>query len=553
MIDGPWGSGKTHTLNEFIKRHNDTQKIYYLSLFGKSTIAEINDALYKIVHPIIDKAKKVTSVLAKSVTLFSDKLNLSEGLDFILKNKKGMTHDSIIIFDDLERINTHLSFDALLGYFNELLLSKVKIILACDKSKINSNTIDNLSNLQEKVIDRVYEITVTDNQIIDSIFAENKNLLSELIYLLINNNLRNASRINNLYSDIVDHLQDNNQYANWDNYLSREQLLLYCAMVVSEYSQKLMFDEFKFNETRDIDDKKTYEYLQYEYGKKDQRIDRLFKLKMFSEHYSYDYNEMLNYNQHLSSSIINIFYMDDYTELMRIISNFYSFKSNKPFYLCDSDKLKYVSDKMMELSELETQLTSNHYQHIQMIIKINKDFKRKTNLDKIINKFAELSIIDSTSLKIELSFLSDTTASEYNDFLNKVNTKYYEIYEKELRESMLKLFTNDEFKRLEKRIDDLTTDPFFKDQNGKLLDIHFNFLKANNFFLPKLDKSIGTTEWSYSQNITNAMKMVKRGPELKDYFIKLIDSDNENISLTERIQLLIKSIDNLIQKNTIII
>ncbi len=42
LIDGPWGSGKTYQVKEFLKKNkNNKSKTYYISLFGKKQLMKL--------------------------------------------------------------------------------------------------------------------------------------------------------------------------------------------------------------------------------------------------------------------------------------------------------------------------------------------------------------------------------------------------------------------------------------------------------------------------------------------------------------------------------
>ncbi|EIA1616193.1 hypothetical protein K6825_004377, partial [Escherichia coli] len=104
MITGRWGTGKTYTVKSLFP-DND---IYYISLYGLSSEAEIYATLFDVMNPnkknikrIFDKFKafeiNAFGVKVTPVVMLSSFLNLSE-------NKKNI-RQKIIIFDDLERCN----------------------------------------------------------------------------------------------------------------------------------------------------------------------------------------------------------------------------------------------------------------------------------------------------------------------------------------------------------------------------------------------------------------------------------------------------------------
>src|SRR5258708_4230084 len=54
MINGPWGIGKTYLVKEFLRQFFEQDKKYvYVSLFGLSTIDEIDAALFQAIYPAL--------------------------------------------------------------------------------------------------------------------------------------------------------------------------------------------------------------------------------------------------------------------------------------------------------------------------------------------------------------------------------------------------------------------------------------------------------------------------------------------------------------------
>lgn len=50
LVNGEWGIGKTHTINEWMKFNQDAYNVKCVSVFGKASIRDIeNDILIKLV------------------------------------------------------------------------------------------------------------------------------------------------------------------------------------------------------------------------------------------------------------------------------------------------------------------------------------------------------------------------------------------------------------------------------------------------------------------------------------------------------------------------
>jgi len=113
LINGPWGSGKTFLIKNFIKEHQDQHHFYYVSLYGVTTREGFSDAVFFAAYPALDnKVVKITGSLLSSVLKF-------KGVDsnITLKTVIEKTETGVYVFDDLER--SGIPICDLLGYINE--------------------------------------------------------------------------------------------------------------------------------------------------------------------------------------------------------------------------------------------------------------------------------------------------------------------------------------------------------------------------------------------------------------------------------------------------
>ena len=86
LLDGPWGSGKTYLLNEYVKA-NDSKgvRFYYVSLHGMKNIDEINTNLFMKVHP---DAKNINDIVPNVINPFEEEVDTEKTLAYLLKIKK---------------------------------------------------------------------------------------------------------------------------------------------------------------------------------------------------------------------------------------------------------------------------------------------------------------------------------------------------------------------------------------------------------------------------------------------------------------------------------
>lgn len=165
LLTGKWGCGKTHFIKEYQDQKNE-YKFIYISLFGLNSISEINDAIFRELHPILGhKATKYIGGVIASAVKMGFKIDLlgskeeetTISIDFSKLNPleskkyKGL----VFIFDDLER--TKISISEILGFINYLCeQSTGKVIVIANEEKLSKD--ENYNEFKEKSIGKTFEI-----------------------------------------------------------------------------------------------------------------------------------------------------------------------------------------------------------------------------------------------------------------------------------------------------------------------------------------------------------------------------------------------------------
>lgn len=180
VLKGNWGIGKTYLWKEEIqtKLKSKGKKCSYVSLFGKSSLQEINKAALMTVYLANKIESKKTKVrkflhLADKFTTENkyDKLNLAiQGIDALLSvlNRENLKN-TIICFDDLERMDNNIDFKDFLGFVNDLAEhQKCKVILIFNEKELFAlNTYNKIiyQTFKEKTIDLevIYTPTIENN------------------------------------------------------------------------------------------------------------------------------------------------------------------------------------------------------------------------------------------------------------------------------------------------------------------------------------------------------------------------------------------------------
>ena len=153
MINGEWGSGKTHFWNNKLRKRlevikNKSGKAYktiYISLYGINSIEEISKKIFLETNPLMSKTLKKFvdnadgNIIPEYVKTGVDIANLygtintsSNQMDFA---KLFSTDDKVLCFDDLERAN--IDIIDILGYINNFVEHDgIKTILICNEKEL---------------------------------------------------------------------------------------------------------------------------------------------------------------------------------------------------------------------------------------------------------------------------------------------------------------------------------------------------------------------------------------------------------------------------------
>ena len=218
LLTGAWGCGKTHFVKQWMNQlssqiqEDETSTIarpVYVSLFGLSSIKDINDAVTREIYPFMKTklyrfgkhALNAVSGVALKCDLskisndrIKGELNLDLDLISMFKSENTIQEHRIIVFDDLERCK--LPMVELLGYINDFVEhSNIRVILVCHEDGIAEEFLfqsdatkkeDTKSkdpkkcqydSFKEKVIGRTFQIAPDVEDAINS-FCEESGVIS---------------------------------------------------------------------------------------------------------------------------------------------------------------------------------------------------------------------------------------------------------------------------------------------------------------------------------------------------------------------------------------
>lgn len=201
MLKGGWGSGKTYFLKNFVLPLAK-DKFIYVSLNGLNHTEQIDDLIFKFLHPILGSEKmalagKVFGAFTKlgvnaSTGSFGVKVDAEPPkIDF----KKMITNinEKVLVFDDLERCSIPLS--EVIGYINSFVeQDQQKVIIISNEDEIQRHFDDNDSNkkadktsyllIKEKLIGKTFEVYSDVKTVIQAVIEKS---CKESIDVVINN------------------------------------------------------------------------------------------------------------------------------------------------------------------------------------------------------------------------------------------------------------------------------------------------------------------------------------------------------------------------------
>jgi hypothetical protein len=171
MVKGKWGAGKTYLINSFIDelKRRGQDKVLYVSLYGVTSFRQIDDALFRQLHPVLSsKGMKLAASLGKAVLKAATRIDLSgDGKEEItvtsnipdvdLSEYFKTPSECLLIFDDLERCSMNVS--DILGYINAFVEHEgFKTIIVANEDEILKREDTKYAEIKEKLVGQTVSV-----------------------------------------------------------------------------------------------------------------------------------------------------------------------------------------------------------------------------------------------------------------------------------------------------------------------------------------------------------------------------------------------------------
>ncbi len=196
LLNGAWGSGKTWFVKKYIEKQIlKDKKVAYISLNGISKTSEIDEAIFKCIHPVLgSKQAKLAGQIFKGALKATLRIDLDSdskpdgnfGIstpDIKLPDYLKIDDNFILIFDDLERCE--LKIEETLGYINYFVEQEnIKVLVVSNDTEIKES--DNFLRKKEKLIGTTFNYSEDQDLAIKSILEEidNFELKAKLITVI---------------------------------------------------------------------------------------------------------------------------------------------------------------------------------------------------------------------------------------------------------------------------------------------------------------------------------------------------------------------------------
>lgn len=188
MINGEWGSGKTHFWNNKIRKKIESMQLngkryttIYMSLYGISNLEEISKKIFIETTQLMDKnlrrfmdanGQSTIPEYAKTGIDMANFFGVTQNGDKVDYSDFFSTDDKVLCFDDLERANVDVI--DILGYINNFVEhDHIKTIIICNEkelsTKLKSSNLEMKTFIATYLLDKQNELVKADKPIVEKI------------------------------------------------------------------------------------------------------------------------------------------------------------------------------------------------------------------------------------------------------------------------------------------------------------------------------------------------------------------------------------------------
>lgn len=349
LLNGAWGSGKTWFIKEYIqKQESKGKKVAYISLNGLSKTSDIDDEIFRCIHPILgSKGARLAGQILKGAIKATIRVDLDGDSkpdstvnvsvpDIKLPDYLRIDNNFILVFDDLERCK--LKIEEVLGYINYFVEQEsIKTLIISNATEIQQN--EYFLKIKEKLIGATFNYIEDQDLAIQSILDE---VLDGDLRTLLNSNLELIKQIFNQvgYQNLRSFKQTvfdfkrfyKKEFFEWNGNFESEifEKVLKAFFILSLENKKGRFEKeilnFKLDELEPITDEE----------KRKRALQHLLSFigddaQDFRKKYQMPLNEYI-FSKNLWNEILNKNIIDDEIINKELYEIYFRFKKDQPIW-----------------------------------------------------------------------------------------------------------------------------------------------------------------------------------------------------------------------------
>lgn len=173
LINGTWGSGKTHYINNVFPKIYNLKTVYYIPLLGIQSLSDFKARIIDNVYlENMDELERAASITSNGLSVSTGNSKSAGVIDKILKSLTSSVRESVLsnlsglfILDDLERITNQSVLNEIIGYCHN-------IYTKSDEGKLDYLLIGNFTYEYENNIENKNKIEHQEKLISDILFFE---------------------------------------------------------------------------------------------------------------------------------------------------------------------------------------------------------------------------------------------------------------------------------------------------------------------------------------------------------------------------------------------
>lgn len=437
-ISGEWGVGKTHLVKDAVGRIFDASSFLYVSLYGLSTVAEIEAAILAAASKLGEDDAGVLSGflnsnpdLAEGVRIGGLGYAVQFGLRKWRKRELERAKSLTLCFDDIERWRGDIG--VCLGYINGLAEhEEAKCIIIGDLSKVPEGQSAELRRARTKIIRYVYTLShcpkrlldislqiasIKDKKaksVIENLVTENTPRLVQFIERIDCQNIRVLADAFKLYGEVV-----SNNIAAFQVAPTQAVTFFEVTLAAIKLVQIKASDEAYLRTLKDYDDKGSYSIMKelgYHQAREAEReLSTIERALLESVFYT---SEDIRVSSILRLVCFGFYRSADFVDF------FANWRAPEPYeyyldtfkfwYLCDSDS-EELFDKVM--SDIFDRKAVTHPDVLlRFADRLTSDIKRGVvDLDFEETKKRLTQLFDELYDNFEMEFVKTVGASLFSD------------------------------------------------------------------------------------------------------------------------------------------